>query len=253
MKRQVFNKSSQINFTHNRREFCPLQPYTILRDSHIGESCFILGSGTSLYNVDLSGIHKHNVICVNASILLVDWDKGDPANRFWISNDAFCRQWSYWKNIIKSKSTKIVRDSWRSFFSELRGFYVFSPRPTKATIVEPNDTGLCYCSSVPSAMDLAIQMGCKNIFILGVDQYAKGNLRYFWEYWDKNDRPVFKRSMHPISHQSKIWTMDQAVYANLNEFAKIKNAHIYNCSKHSKVKTFDKISLEEAYAIAEEK
>lgn len=252
MKRQIFIRSSAVNEKmQKRQEFCPLQSYELLKDKHIGESCFILGSGTSLHGVDLSGINKYNVICVNASILLVDWNSGDPTNRFWISNDAFCRQWSYWKDIKKSKATKIVRDSWRSFFGELRGFYVFSPRPTRETVVNPNDTGLCYCSSIPSAIDLSLQIGCKKIFVLGVDQYSKGKFRYFWEYWDKNDQPVFKRQMQTIDHQSKIWDMDKGVYSSLNNFAQIKNAHIYNCSQYSKVETFDKISLEEAYSIAE--
>ena len=254
MKRQTLRRIMPIDAPHTRgqrHEFCPLQPYTILRDTNIGKSCFVLGAGTSLYDVDLSGIHKHVVICLNASILLVDWDKGEPTNRYWISNDAFCRQWSYWVNIRRAKAHKIVRDSWRSFFHELKGFYVFSPRPTRETIVNPEDTGLCYCSSVPSAIDLALQMGCKIVFLLGVDQYAKGRNRYFWEYWDKDKQPVFRRAMHDIHHQSKVWGINDGVYSSLNKFADVKKAKIYNCSEHSKVDAFEKISLQEAYIIAE--
>ena len=97
-----------------------LKPYTLLKDKHVGEAAFVVGSGTSLNNLDISGIHNHVVICVNSSIVLMNWAKGKADKRYWISNDAFCRKWSYWKDVLDAKANRIVRDSWRKYFRELK-------------------------------------------------------------------------------------------------------------------------------------
>ena len=228
-----------------------LKPYTLLKDKHIGESCFVVASGTSLHRLDISGIHNHVVICVNAGILLMNWEKGKPDKRYWISNDAFCRQWSYWKNVIEARANKIVRDSWRRYFRELKGFYVFSPRPTDENKVNPEDTGLCHCSSVPTAVDLALQMGCKKICLLGVDQYIrKYGRRYFWEHWPKRERPRFQKMMHSIFHQSKTFILNNKVYKQLKIFADYKKAVIYNCNLSSKIDIFEKLELNKLLDLA---
>ena len=227
-----------------------LRPYTDLVDTHINESAFILGSGTSLHDLDLSHIHNHVVITLNASILLVDWVKGDPNKRFWISNDAFCRKWSYWADIKKAKANKIVRNSWSHYFKELRGFYVFCPRRTRETKIDTEDTGLCYCSSVPSAVDLALQMGCKKVFLLGVDQYMKGSKRYFWEYWERQKRPKFNGKMHAQSKQMRVFKINDGIYKSLNDFSVYKDAFIFNCNPKSKVSAFTKIPFHQSLSIA---
>jgi len=229
-----------------------LKPYISLKDKHLGESAFIVGSGTSLNNLDISGIHKYVVISVNASILLMNWSKGKPDKRYWISNDAFCRQWSYWKDVMEAKANKIVRDSWRRYFRELSGFYVFSPRPTDENHLNVEDEGLCHCSSVPSALDLALQMGCKKIFLLGVDHYMRhrSGRRYFWDHWEKRDRPRFKKELHPKVHQMRIFVLNNKMYKQLDKFADYKNAVVYNCSLSSQIDSFRKIALEDALKIA---
>jgi hypothetical protein len=225
-----------------------LKPYTLLKDKHVGETAFVLGSGTSLNNLDISGIHKHVVICVNSSILLMDWEKGKADKRYWISNDAFCRKWSYWKYVMEAKANRVVRDSWRKYFRELEGFYVFSPRPTDENSLNVEDEGLCHCSSVPSALDLALQMGCKKIFLLGADHYIRGAMgrRYFWEHWDRKKRPHFKGMIHSRHHQMRIFILNNKMYNHLDRFASYKKASVYNCSLSSQIDAFEKISLEDA-------
>lgn len=228
-----------------------LKPYTLLKDKHLGETAFVVASGTSLNDLDISGIHDHVVISLNASILLMNWSKGKPDKRYWISNDAFCRQWSYWKDVIEAKANKIVRDSWRRYFRELKGFYVFSPRPTDENDLNVEDEGLCHCSSAPSALDLALQMGCKKVFLLGVDHCirSRSGRRYFWEYWDKKKRPRFQRTMHSKFHQIRIFTLNNKMYSQLKNFADYKNAVVYNCNSLSHIESFDKITLEEAFRL----
>lgn len=234
-----------------------LPSYTEFIGKHEGETAFICGAGTSFLECykspRLDEIHDHVVVSVNSSFIAMPWDSGDPDRRFWISNDALCRWWSYWPRVRRAKANRIVRDSWSKYENELGGFHYFWPRPTSENIVNPEDEGLAYCSSIPSGIDLCIQMGVKRIFLLGVDQYMCGNKSHFWQYLPKNEQPVrMDRGLAPIEHQRRAFSYNNKAYPALKSFADLEGVVIYNCSHQSKVDVFDKISFEEALDLAKE-
>lgn len=222
-----------------------LESYTKLLGKHKGESAFVIGSGTSLSDLDLSPIHDHVVITVNSSIMLMPnyWRDGSPDKRYWISNDAYCLQWSYWEFVKHACATKIVRESWRSHFKQVQGFLQFQRRPTPEHIINPIDQGLAYCSSVPSATDLALQMGCKKVFLLGVDHYQKDGKTYFWQVWDKEKPKRLAGRMALWDHQKITFAYNEKAYEALNKFANHLGAKIYNCNEQSLVNSLPKISF----------
>ena len=168
-----------------------LPSYEEFINKHEGETACVVGAGTSLFEADLDFIHNSVVFSVNSSILLMPWESGSSDKRYWVSNDAGVTKWTYWEKVMSSKCNKIIRNSWEKNYNgfDLTDFYKFCPRPTSEDIINENDIGLAYCSSVPSSVDLAIQMGCKRIFIFGADQYMVNNKSHFWEYWPIKDRP----------------------------------------------------------------
>ena len=101
-----------------------------------------------------------------------------------------------------------------------------------------------------SALDLALQMGCKKIFLLGADHYIRSH-RYFWEHWDRKKRPHFKGMIHSRHHQMRIFVLNNKMYTQLDKFADHKKAIVYNCSLSSQIDSFRKVSLEDALRIAE--
>lgn len=216
---------------------------------HQGETAFVVGAGTSLYGLDLDPIHKHVVISVNSSILLMPWDQGEPDRRFWISNDALCRMWSWWPLVLNAKATKIVRNSWSKYFPELqhKGFLQFEPRRTEEGVVEDDDLGLCYCSSVPSGVDLAIKMGCKQIFLLGVDQYMNGSKSHYFQYWPLSKQPRrTDRGMATYAQQKWTFGYNDKAYPALLGHANRLGVKIWNCNPKSKVESFEKIDYSDA-------
>jgi len=223
-----------------------IKSYKELIDTYIDETCFILGAGTSLYEQSslpsFAKIFDHVVISVNAGIILCPWKDGEPNKRFWISNDASVRHWSFWPKVKSSKANRVVRNSWEKYYEEIKDFYFFPPRPSKEDVMNPGDEGLAYCSSVPSALDLAIQMGCKRIYLLGVDHYIVGGKMYFWQYWPKNKQPV--GPFTSLKVQNNIFDINMSAFRALNIFAKNKNVEVFNCSLQSKVDAFKKINLE---------
>lgn len=216
-----------------------------------GQKCFVVGAGPSLAFLDLSKIHNHVVISVNSSALLMPWKDGSSDRRFWVSNDTLCLRWDYfWTHVLKTKSTKIVRTSWKKHDEDIRNhnFRYFSPRKSDSII--DDSVNLCSTSSIPTAIDFAIYMGCSSICLLGVDhQMVHGN-SHFWQFWNKKKWPQRsdKDSMFrpEQSHQIKVFKQNVIAYKSLNKYATSKNIEIFNCSSRSKIDVFPKISLEKA-------
>lgn len=232
-----------------------MNTYTELIDKHKGEVAFVLGAGTSLYDLCISHhfeeILNHVVISVNSAFMPLAKFKLDPEKHYWVSNDTLCRKWSYWKDVENSKCTKVVRDSWKKYREAMTNTLFFSPRPTSEDIVNPTDVGLCYCSSIPTSIDLAMAFGCKKIILFGVDQNDVNGRHYFWQLlYDRKDRPSASVNIYDSwKKQNKVFKINDKAYKALRKLADSKNVEIYNCSSITKVTAFDKISIDYAFKL----
>jgi hypothetical protein len=232
-----------------------LKPYTDLCGLHKGMLAFIIGAGTSLFDVmnldDFASIHNHVVVSVNSSFIIMPWHAGEPDCRYWISNDALCRRWSYWPSVKTAKANRIVRSSWGVYYDEIPDFYQFWPRPTSEGVISPEDDGLAYCSSVPTSIDLCIQMGCKKIVLFGVDQYMTDGKSHFWQFWPEAQQPKpTGMKLATRSAQRYAFHFNNIAYPALDKFAKIRGVSIYNGNPKSQVVVFDKIEPQEALSWA---
>ncbi len=222
-----------------------------LRDKYKGEKCFICGAGPSIGFLNLSPIFDELIIAVNSSILLLPWDKGTDERRFWISNDVLCMKWDYfWKQVLRAKCQKIVRTSWKEYYSKVKdhNFRFFAARKISAELTPSGS--LCGVSSVPTALDLALWMGCKNICLLGVDQRIIHGNSHFWQFWEKKNWPQRRekgRNFRPEQkHQIEIFKQNEKVFQSLKEYADSLGSKIYNLSSCSEISMFEKISLDQA-------
>lgn len=230
-----------------RNNIKELIDYSVLRGKHKGETAFVVGSGTSVADLDLSGIHNHVVVTVNAGILLMPsyWQEGTSEKRYWLSNDMNCLQWDWWPLVQSAQATRLVRDCWHKYFSQIPDLYQFSPRSSDYHInIEEN--GLASCSSIPTAIDLALQMGCSKVYLLGVDQYQKGNASYFWQVWNgRVPRRIDGGKETLWRHQTRLFDDNNKAYPELVRFAHSLGAEIVNCNPQSCVDAFSKIAYEE--------
>jgi len=231
-----------------------MNSYKILIDKYKDQNkyIFVVGAGPSLYQISRlqefqKEIFKHPVISVNSSILVMPWYDGKPDDRYWISNDALVMRWTYWPKVQKSKCIKIVRNSWEKYHDTVKNFLIFNPRKTSENIINPDDIGLAYCSSIPSGVDLAIQMSCRMIFLLGVDHYMDKFRSHFWQYWHMRNQP--KGPLSPQQQQKSSFGFSVQTYNALKKFAKSRGIKIYNCSKDSKLDVFKKIDFMKAFDI----
>jgi hypothetical protein len=224
-------------------------------DRHKGKKCFVTGAGPSLGLMDLTDVHQHPVIAVNSSILMLPWEEpGDPWMRFWVSTDMLCMQWSYfWKKVIKVDCTRMVRNSWIRSMDKCKGvkFHYYSPRRTN-TVPKKRGEGLYGGSSILSAVDLGLVMGCKEIYLLGVDHRMLHGKSHFWQSWPKSERPIREGKggdYFPCQRQqSRVFKSNFNTFKVMSQYAKSLGAEIYNCSTISKVESFPFKSLNEALA-----
>lgn len=223
------------------------------RNINAESKCFVCGAGVSIGTLDLAGIHEYPVVCVNSSIILMPWEEpGDVLKRFWVSTDALCMQWDYfWNKVIRWEVTRIVRNSWARSAKEFKGVHVnyYTPRRTSSS-PKLKDDGLMAGSSILSAIDLALLMGCKKVFLLGVDHRNVNGNSHFWQLWPKKERPL--REGKPGNYipcqrqQGRVFKSNHRNFDILDAYSKSIGAAIYNCSTISEVKAFEFMSLEDA-------
>ena len=226
-----------------------MNSYTQLINKHKGETAFIFGAGPSLWKDMQHSFFKeipdHGItIAVNSAVMAV------PNFDYWVSNDVLCRKWSWWEDVLRAKGIKVVRSSWEKYNAELKDFLFYEPRSTPEGIIDPSDVGLSYCSSVPSSIDLAIQMGCKKIFLLGVDHSCQSGKHHFWQYENKRDWPVSKPNVQdPWNRQKEVFNISLEAYKALKDYADGCKVDIYNVTHisygyyWSEVSTFKRIDM----------
>lgn len=227
---------------------------TEFHDAQSGQKCFIVGAGPSLYGLDISGIHKSVVISVNASCILMPWDKPEQwERRFWLSNDSLCIQMSYFTpKVLNAHCHRIVRNSWSKHFSVFDGvkYNVFSPRKSQSVPLTFEENRLCYTSSVPSAIDFAILMKCNPVYLVGVDHKMVDGKSHFWQFLPKQQqiyRTKKRLSYRPgFQSQEQVFDKNMSVFAALKEYGNRLGSQIYNCSPISTVDAFPFMSLTDA-------
>lgn len=219
----------------------------------------ILGAGPSLRLFDFLKTNNCHVFTVNSSIIKVKWDTDSDLDlmRVWISNDSLCRKWSYFDKVKNDKCFKVVRDSWMKYKDELDDFIFFNPRKTKEDVIEENDDGLLYNSSIPSAIDLAIKLNFKQIFLFGIDHKTISDKTHFWQFLEFKNQPKERikhgeknvylpctRIMQPISMQKNVWNMNLSVFESLKKYAEKKSVNITNINYENTQIPFEHKALE---------
>lgn len=144
-----------------------------------GHPAFILGNAPSLNDFDLSKLDGFFSIGINRAIY-----KTDPTILFWQDKDIY----NYEKHLIdKSKAIKVCRDVsdplGKFFHFRLKsGFYKRSKNPS---ILHGRG------SSGPIAVQFAVALGCKPIYLLGMDCLTKnGDTDFYGKnvFWKKHTR-----------------------------------------------------------------
>ena len=216
------------------------------------EKCYVIGAGPSLRflvnDLKFKEAQKNNImIFVNSSILALRIKKENIHNKYFLSCDSAIMNWDYYKQVLIAKSmgaTVVVRSSWEKYKEKIKDFFIFEPRCTSEETIDYQEQRLAYCSSVIASLDLVLQMGCKKIYLLGVDHYTDGWRSHFWQYWTYSKWP--KGPLAPITQQKESFNHNIQAFEALKGFADYLGAEIYNCNKDSRVEVYEKIDFKDS-------
>lgn len=227
-----------------------------IHNSHLGESCFIIGNGPSLTAEDLTALHDAGIASfavnrifrifpqtpwrptyyVNTDHVLIR-DMLEDVNRLERSEKFIPLQDRYYHNIKVKKAHYFFRNDLR----ERDGADGFHLDCTKQVNMRGTVTIDC--------MQLAMHMGYRHIYLIGVDHNfdkvitENGEViidpsvkNYFCEGYDDD---VANEVVHDLGTTTK-------AYMDVKRFIDKHDVHIYNASRQTKLQVFPCVTFEEA-------
>ncbi|MGG3564211.1 6-hydroxymethylpterin diphosphokinase MptE-like protein [Neobacillus rhizosphaerae] len=232
------------------------------KDIHIGESCFIIGNGPSLTGEDLNKIKNQISFSSNRINLFLDDTKWSPYYYTFIDARMAVNFFDEVYNMRKKQMFVVVTDAGYSplkkhFGKEcvfLRSYHEHEksglPKFSEDLSEKLNTHGTVTYANI----QLAIYMGFKNIYLIGVDNnYAinkqeDGSIEINKELIGKD---YFKESYYNSIENAKqvpnnIYAMSQA-YKSAKQYCDQRGVKIYNATRGGKLEVFPRVNFDDLF------
>lgn len=187
-----------------------------IHNLHANKLCFIAGSSPSLRHINYETIKPYVVITVNSAILKY------PNCNYFVTDDQGVHTWNYWydtarnskciKLLFKDKLDKHV-DGFNHdeiIFYQHRFYKQYSDnqaeydRQTLRMFADPKTPIIGARSSLASAINLAVIMGCDPIVTIGMDNSYEGNKRYYWQFDGEKKATEINNRIFSVPNKGKI-------------------------------------------------
>lgn len=227
-----------------------------IHNSHLGESCFVIGNGPSLAAKDLDILHKNKIdtFAVNRIFKIfpqTDWrptyyvstdhvlvrDILDEVNKLPVKDKFIPLQNKYYHNIVVDKAHYFFRNDIRE--NDQPGG--FSLDCTEQVNMRGTVTIAC--------IQLAAHMGYRHIYLLGVDHNFDKVITESGEviidpsvknyFCDGYDDDVADEVVHNLGNTTKS-------YMDVERFYSKNGVEILNATRKTKLRVFETITFEEA-------
>ena len=229
-----------------------------IRNSHLGESCFIIGNGPSLTVEDLNTLHDNGIdtFAVNRIYQIFPQTRWRPT--YFVSTDAvMLRDKLEEAAAIPAKIKFIPLQNKYYLGIKIKGAKYFF-RNDRREKDQPEGFSLDCTEQVNmrgtvtiACMQLAMHLGYKHIYLLGIDHNfdkvitENGEViidpsvkNYFVEGYDQD---VLSEVQHDLGTTTK-------AYYDVRRFIDKTDVNIYNASRKTKLEAFPKVTFEEALA-----
>lgn len=227
-----------------------------IRNSHLGESCFIIGNGPSLTVEDLNTLHDNGIdtFAVNRIYQIFPQTRWRPT--YFVSTDAvMLRDKLEEAAAIPAKIKFIPLQNKYYLGIKIKGAKYFF-RNDRREKDQPEGFSLDCTEQVNmrgtvtiACMQLAMHLGYKHIYLLGIDHNfdkvitENGEViidpsvkNYFIEGYDQD---VLSEVQHDLGTTTK-------AYYDVRRFIDKTDVNIYNASRKTKLEAFPKVTFEEA-------
>ena len=227
-----------------------------IRNTHLGESCFIIGNGPSLTVEDLNTLHQKGIDTFAVNRIYQIFPKTDWRPTYFVSTDAV---------MLRDKLEEAEKVPAKIKFIPLQNKYYLGIKLKGAKYFFRNDLrekdqpegfSLDCTEQVNmrgtvtiACMQLAMHLGYKHIYLLGIDHNfdkiitADGEIvidpsvkNYFIEGYDDD---VAKEVQHDLGNTTR-------AYYDVRRFIDKTDVKIYNASRKTKLEAFERVTFEEA-------
>jgi len=184
-----------------------------------GETCFIVGGGPSVQDVDLDRLRGRKVIVLNVSYRVCPW-----ADVLFFGDT---RIWNEHRPEIEKFGGLIVTAS-----ALARAKHIKRMRKTKPPGLAPNPFEvIMHRTSFAAAINLAVHFGCARIVLIGCDGGP-----------DKNGR-THHHKPHPWPQKAGCWAEQRADLLSLVKPLRKRGVEVVNCSPRSTHDFWPRMSL----------
>lgn len=227
-----------------------------IRNTHLGESCFIIGNGPSLTVEDLNTLHEKGIDTFAVNRIYQIFPQTDWRPTYFVSTDAV---------MLRDKLEEAAQIPAKIKFIPLQNKYYLGIKVKGARYFFRNDLrendqpegfSLDCTNQVNmrgtvtiACMQLAMHLGYKYIYLLGIDHNfdkvitENGEViidpsvkNYFIEGYDQD---VLSEVQHDLGTTTK-------AYYDVRRFIDKTDVKIYNASRKTKLEAFPKVTFEEA-------
>lgn len=238
-------------------------PYTVqgiylksLKGIHQGKRCFIIGNGPSLTSDDLDTLKAHNEITFAFNRIFHIFDSTSWRPTYYISQDEkmltgcqeevgnlepeikFIPAELQWYNGIKIKGSSL--------------FHIENCDFSKKPLFSENIAKRIYNSRtvVYTAIQIAVYMGFKEIYLIGVDHHFHTSMNSKGEIViDKTAKDYFSDKYNEDRENLYIPNTDLSTLAFIaaKEYADAHGIKIYNATRGGKLEVFPRVDFEELF------
>ena len=248
---ELYNFSDINNDTNNEqiRQF---------KNKHVGQRCFVVATGPSLNLEDLLTLKEHNELTISMNSIYKGFENTDWRPKYYVATDP---KTDYLMKSIDNMNVdyKFIADRAENFWKHEHADNVFKIHikyiEGGRDLPFSEDLVKCFYSAgnvTYNCLQLAVYLGCKDIYLLGVDfsniQYAKGKQTHFVkDYSDDID-------VHNGRYVGEgIVTDDEAVqwqgrtYEAAKKYADSHGIKIYNATRGGKLEVFERVDFDSLF------
>ena len=229
----------------NNKNIYKLKSY---ENIHNNQRCFIIGNGPSLTAKDLDNLKNEITFAFNRIFLIFDKTKWRPTYYMLADQSIYMDAGDEIDN--KDLDIKFVGSNCKKYGRKIKdAIYFYTKLPYDSDKPKFISDAIKYFydgyTVTYFAMQLAIYMGFKEIYLLGVDcSYAQQLGKDGKIEVNDNGRSYFAKQYSKNQNLANTYKMIMA-YKKAREFADKNDVKIYNVTRGGKLEEFERISFDE--------
>ena len=225
-----------------------------LYGSHEGEDIVVVGTGTSLANIDWTKFNSKVCIALNDAVLVEGFK---PHFHIFCDTGIYTRYWNHpmdprTKVISQQRPRQMFLEHKECKFGDQTYEFVHSSQAKKC---KTDDNELFVGRTVATgAIMLAWKLGARRVFLCGVDAYKKQGPEGGVYYHDGRGKGIEQRKQHVepdglvMQDRHDFWVKQMVELRGWFDKHGVyqdpwPGSNVYNCSEHSKVEAWEKVGI----------